>query len=261
MLSSHSHSMTAITRRLVSGHDNIAIISEIPVHEWPSEPPTHFSLSPLTRSYQHLVNSYGTPRYKELNPALFSCVTFPFLFGVMYGDVGHGLALLCFSIYLILFERSLRKFRNSDIFCIIFNGRYILAGMGFFSIYCGFIYNEFFGFPLDLFGSRYRGGVKTKNPNTSYPFGVDPAWRHASNGLQFLNSLRMKLSIILGVCHMMLGLGIKFVNGLHFKRCFLYKLSFSYCHICDLFLSVHRSPLGNTFTIFITIFMHFLVAT
>jgi V-type H+-transporting ATPase subunit a len=39
-------------------------------------------------------------RYKEFNPAVFSVVTFPFLFGVMFGDIGHGLimALACFLV-------------------------------------------------------------------------------------------------------------------------------------------------------------------
>lgn len=31
--------------------------------------------------------------HKEINPAVFAIVTFPFLFGVMFGDVGHGLLL------------------------------------------------------------------------------------------------------------------------------------------------------------------------
>ena len=34
--------------------------------------------------------SLGMARYKEFNPAVFSVTTFPFLFGVMFGDIGHG---------------------------------------------------------------------------------------------------------------------------------------------------------------------------
>ena len=54
---------------------------------WPT-PPTHFHTNKFTEVFQAVVNTYGVPRYREANPALFTTVTFPFLFGVMYGDVG-----------------------------------------------------------------------------------------------------------------------------------------------------------------------------
>ena len=50
-----------------------------------------------------MIDTYGIPIYKEANPGLFTIISFPFLFGVMYGDVGHGLLLLSLGIYLVFF--------------------------------------------------------------------------------------------------------------------------------------------------------------
>ena len=68
---------------------------------WP-KPPTYFATNSFTDAFQEFVNTYGVPRYKEANPALFTAATFPFLFGVMYGDVGHGLCLTLFGVCLIV---------------------------------------------------------------------------------------------------------------------------------------------------------------
>ena len=48
-----------------------------------------------------MVNTYAIPKYREVNPALFTIITFPFLFGVMFGDIGHGLLILMFALFLI----------------------------------------------------------------------------------------------------------------------------------------------------------------
>jgi hypothetical protein len=42
--------------------------------------------------------------------------------------------------------------------------------------------------------------------NSTFPFGVDPAWKTASNELQFYNSMKMKMSIVIAYFHMMLGI-------------------------------------------------------
>ena len=53
---------------------------------WPT-PPTFFETNKFTDSFQNFVDTYGVPRYREINPAVFTAVTFPFLFGIMYGDM------------------------------------------------------------------------------------------------------------------------------------------------------------------------------
>lgn len=69
------------------------------VHE---SPPTYIRTTAFTDVFQTFVNTYGIPRYQELNPAVLTTITFPFLFGIMYGDIGHGACLFALSLYLVL---------------------------------------------------------------------------------------------------------------------------------------------------------------
>lgn len=94
------------------------------------------------------MDTYGVPLYKELNPAVFASVTFPFLFGVMFGDVFHGVILTVFAIALCL-----QNFKPGSMFRELAKIKYLLLLMGFFSTYCGFIYNDFTSMPLSFMGS------------------------------------------------------------------------------------------------------------
>lgn len=95
--------------------------------------------------------------YKEVNPAPFTIITFPFLFAVMFGDAGHGLLMTMAAAYLVLKEQKILSLRsNNEIFNTFFNGRYIILLMGLFSIYTGMIYNDVFAKSLNLFGSKFR---------------------------------------------------------------------------------------------------------
>jgi len=76
-------------------------------------------------------------------------VTFPFLFGIMFGDIGHGGILLGFGIWLCWAQVKPKELEG------FFKARYLLLLMGLFATYCGLIYNDFMSLPLNLFSSCY----------------------------------------------------------------------------------------------------------
>lgn len=55
------------------------------------------------------MDSYGIATYQEVNPGLFAIITFPFLFAVMFGDIGHGLIILFAALYMIMNEKKWAK--------------------------------------------------------------------------------------------------------------------------------------------------------
>ena len=219
------------------------------------QPPTHFDVNKFSAPFQALVDTYGVPRYREINPALFTAVTFPFLFGVMYGDVGHGSCLLIFGLYLVMTEKSREGRKLGELISGLHFARYMVLLMGVFAVYCGFVYNDCFSLGLDIMpgGSRWTylygnetswdqvyelagrraipkgaespdGTYQCANGSTHsscpaggnvYPFGLDPAWHGTSNELLMTNSLKMKLSVILGIVQMLFGLCLKGANALH----------------------------------------------
>ncbi|EFC40495.1 vacuolar proton translocating ATPase [Naegleria gruberi] len=182
-------------------------------------PPTYFETNKFTDVFQQIVNSYGIPDYKEMNPAVAAVILFPFLFAVMFGDFGHGILLAAAAIAMVVFEKKLKPIaENSELLAMVFQGRYILVLMGLFSIYTGFLYNDGLGLAVDIFPSAYEFNSEHvgEKIGRTYPFGVDPAWFHTSNKLLFYNSIKMKMSVIFGVGHMSIGLFFALANMIQF---------------------------------------------
>lgn len=197
--------------------------------------PTYLKTNDVTAVFQLIVDTYGVPQYKEANPATITIATFPFFFGVMFGDMGHGSVLLAIAL-VILFNKENLKASGK-------NGRglasmaYLLTLMGIMATYCGALYNEFFAIKPNLFGSCYnmnwinqidsskdREGMDQKwlwprfRPNCTYPFGLDPVWSVAENELTIINNIKMKLSVIFGVFHMSIGIFMKGTNMVYQRK-------------------------------------------
>jgi V-type H+-transporting ATPase subunit a len=185
-------------------------------------PPTYFKTNRFTLGFQTIIDAYGTIKYREVNPALPAIVTFPFMFAVMFGDFGHGVILFLASLAMIYYERRLQRSKLDELFSMIFYGRYIVFMMGVFSMYTGLIYCDAFSKELPIFKSMWVWDNDGKGPTSSrvegytYPFGMDWRWHDTDNDLLFSNSYKMKLSILLGWCHMTFSLCWSLVNSRYF---------------------------------------------
>jgi V/A-type H+-transporting ATPase subunit I len=80
---------------------------EILIEARPIEPAGHPSNVPVAlrnpgilSPFELLVNTYARPRYEEIDPTALIAVTFPLLYGAMFGDVGHGLVLAAVGWFL-----------------------------------------------------------------------------------------------------------------------------------------------------------------
>ncbi|XP_037300019.1 V-type proton ATPase 116 kDa subunit a1 [Manduca sexta] len=204
-------------------------------------PPTYYRTNKFTNGFQVLIRAYGESAYRELNPGLYAVVTFPFLFAVMFGDVGHSIIILSMALWMVRKEKQfMSKKSDNEIWNIIFGGRYVLLLLGVFSFFTGFVYNDYFGRGLVLSHSYwYNTYTEVDLANTEilelspadatrkpYLFGFDPLWELSKNKVMIDNSIKMKLSIIIGVVHMIFGLVLSVFNHIYFKRYYLIYLQF-----------------------------------
>ena len=198
------------------------------IKKHPLTPPTYFRTNEFIQPFADIVETYGIPSYQEVNPTLFSIVTFPFLFGVMFGDVCHGTILFCVAAYICWRKDSILK--SQGLLAGMVEARYLVLFMGIFACFCGFIYNDFASIPLTIVPSCWEntenGTVALKYQHCVYPFGIDPKWGASKNLLMFINSFKMKLAVILGVTQMGMGVILKGFNGFHFRK--LYDVIFEW---------------------------------
>lgn len=97
-----------------------------------SKPPTKLLNPRLFKPFEMFIEMYGLPAYNEIDPTILIGITYSFLFGFMFGDVGQGLCLLLGGLLLYRLKKI--------------NLGAIISCCGFFSTIFGFLFGSFFGF-------------------------------------------------------------------------------------------------------------------
>ncbi|MGW4561134.1 V-type ATPase 116kDa subunit family protein [Streptomyces sp. NPDC004561] len=101
-----------------------------------TDPPT-FLRPARSASFTPLVTTYGTPAYVDLDPSWPAGLIYVAMFGIMFGDVGHG-GLLVLGAIAFRFGQPRRWARLRPLWPF-------LAGAGIASMLAGAAYGEFFG--------------------------------------------------------------------------------------------------------------------
>jgi len=155
--------------------------------------PTKFEHNKLVRPFEELTKMYGVPSYSEIDPTPFLFFTFPLLFGIMFGDIGHGLVLIIAGVIGgIAFRNKSESMRNIS---------WIIFYCGWASILFGVLYGEFFGGHTIL-------GIMLEPIDIWLP-GV--GWITLHNPLENVTGL-LWFVIFIGVTHINLGMIIEFCN-------------------------------------------------
>ena len=96
------------------------------------QPPTKLKNPKLFKPFEMYIKMYGLPAYNEMDPTWFVALTYSFIFGAMFGDVGQGLLLFIGGFLLYKFKH------------ITLAG--IISCAGVFSTIFGFMFGSIFGF-------------------------------------------------------------------------------------------------------------------
>jgi len=153
-------------------------------------------------AFEKLTFSLGYPRPEEINPVLIMAITFPFLFGIMFADVGQGTILLILGVILLYFRGKVDIEKVGDImrYFIVSGGLFVLCGIS--AIIFGFLFGEFFG-PSGVLHPILLAEIG--------PFqigGFDPMHEPLS---------MLRFAILVGVVLLSLGLAVRVINNVRKK--------------------------------------------
>ncbi|KMZ54571.1 V-type ATP synthase subunit I [Dorea sp. D27] len=134
------------------GDDKVFVVVEEDREKFFGDPPTKLKNPRFFKPFEMFIRMYGLPSSNEMDPTVFVALTYTFIFGAMFGDVGQGLCL--FVIGGLLY-----KLKNINLAGII-------SVAGLFSAFFGFMFGSVFGFE-DIIQARW---LRPMEAMTNLPF-------------------------------------------------------------------------------------------
>ena len=142
-----SESLTKIVKEASSGYFSTVVLEEDVRggHEVETKatPPTNLKNPRIAYVYEKIATAFGIPNYQEVDPSIFMLFSFPAIFGLMFGDVGHGSILLAFS--LMLYVAKMKNLKTNELFNYLIQGSPLLIMCSIAAIIVGFLYGEVLG--------------------------------------------------------------------------------------------------------------------
>lgn len=141
-------------------------------------PPTKFSNPKIFKPFEFLVATYGIPNYREIDPTPFMAIGYVFMYGAMFGDIGHGIVLALIGI-MAMMNKKMKVLQNFGA---------ILVYIGISAMFFGFLYGEIFG----------KAGV------------VNPLWMSPAHHIMDI----LSISIVFGTGIISMSLILSIINSI-----------------------------------------------
>ena len=168
-----------------------------------SSPPSLVRVPSWASPLQSVINNFGVPSYNETNPLIFMLVSYPVIYGLMFGDFGEGVIFIAFGLFLWTLKRKQAKV--SDFFRPFVNGAELIILLGIGITVFGFVFGDFFGF------------------ESSHVFGFHGLFSPTEGALDNPPDIThlqtfMVIVLLFGVAHYTFGLSLSAYNKLHRKE-------------------------------------------
>jgi len=194
-----SRKFDEIEKELQESTGGLVYLTKVEEEVKEEEIPIELENPVLAKPFELLINTFATPKYKEIDPSILIFITFPLFYAIMLGDVGYGILVAILAVVIKT------KFKTGGLNALAL----ILFLSAVLSVILGFVYGEFFGFPLFNVGIYRTGEIEHGLLGIAGPAiaGLHiPVHRFES-----VQSLLL-ITLMIGITHIFLGLILGFRN-------------------------------------------------